>query len=677
MRFAQRKLAGLSMQIAGQIRLPVALDCLLLSLLVALCLTAGKGNNIGDNEGAEEEEEQCELDERRTYANFGFDTSGAGIDIIDDSPQVIEPVRPPVNRLGKLRELCNVREHGYMCEFADLCGNSSASQRRSYIYNGDYANEFEFPSFVQLRVAGGSTCSGVIVSDRHVATAAQCLVSHNKQIKPRRTHPSLVTVFAGALRGWPRPSDHRQEFQVARICFPNSLHLGSNLKEFTGNFAILKLASQIRFNERIQPACWPYRFRLKPKLTGPEAVCYLLGMGKAEPYKPLPNTPANSRKEGLNDLLIKWRVEVKKCDFNESTRAGFDSYCIKEHGGQGSRQTVTCPGDSGGPMLCRDSQNRHIVVGLISRVPTGCGPSEQTSLVKRLDQGLLEAKLTTASCASDYPTVPTKRRKCDKAIEGPLCVDQAVCGSTVGTPYRLGDEHVRPHEFPYFALVQVRGYSKICAAAIVSSTQVVTSSRCLFDSRGRKFAPSALQVLLGSPLHPRWPDENRQELQVASYCTSKRKMRTVFGHDGAAHEVATLTVGSALQFNERIQPACWPDKFRQFKRKAGCVMLGVERNETKIMKKTQWFVGHLNKAVLERNVCDGEDKGYMCFKANQANAGVCEDLGAPILCRDDSSQWVLWAVVQFPDNCIQGKKVVASEIDPTLDANLLTCKDDA
>ena len=239
---------------------------LLVSLKVGSLSGASKGHGTtsGELDSGEEEEEEEACEEMKPYANFGFDLTGTGINLVDgQNPpqpkrapgQPVQPNLPPhVITHPTSPETCDPQRHGYMCKFVKNCGNM-AQTRRGYIFNGQRAREAEFPSFVQLKTPDGRACGATIVTDWHVVTAAHCVVrqdTNHTRLKPPTLHHSLFTVFAGSIERWPRPDPHRQEYPVAKICVSKVFKFTPNVFVVRGDVAIIRVGRRIVFNERVQ-----------------------------------------------------------------------------------------------------------------------------------------------------------------------------------------------------------------------------------------------------------------------------------------------------------------------------------------------------------------------------------------------------------------------------------------
>lgn len=95
------------------------------------------------------------------------------------------------------------------------------------------------PYLVSLRYKGIHSCGGSILSDHVIVTAAHCLFFH--------TGPQSLTVAAGSSTRIPMSG---QELQVARYILHPLYKLGTH---YDYDVAIMVLAGQLSFNDRVQP----------------------------------------------------------------------------------------------------------------------------------------------------------------------------------------------------------------------------------------------------------------------------------------------------------------------------------------------------------------------------------------------------------------------------------------
>lgn len=280
---------------------------------------------------------------------------------------------------------CDHQRDGYLCKFYRTCGQSFLSSKAGYILHGTDVKPGEFPSFAQLvlRAEPGeetqdNVCSAVIVSDRHIATAAHCMVRKFVDLgdyaqKPVKfIKPSNIEVYVGEHRNIKFVLKDGRNFPARRVksyCVHSQYTIDS-LSVAGSDAALLTLEEPLRFDEFIQPACWPYDVD-KIDLSSSRSQCFQVGIGVSGWEPALGFT-------GIDKAIVqKMRIGAMSCP------AGLDAVCsrgIGRHSG-----AAACFGDSGGPALCfRKDTRQWTVVGLMSRfygaaLETPCPAGSETA----------------------------------------------------------------------------------------------------------------------------------------------------------------------------------------------------------------------------------------------------------------------------------------------------------
>lgn len=135
------------------------------------------------------------------------------------------------------------------------------------IINGKRPTYGEWPSFVRI----DEDCSGVLISDRQVLTAAGCITPIMRDNLPS------IKITLGDHQIWSVDEGEQVQQGVESICVSPKWLAGplENL-ERPYDFAVIRLREPVRLSEYVQPACLPpadrnARVHLKS--------CHLIGVG--------------------------------------------------------------------------------------------------------------------------------------------------------------------------------------------------------------------------------------------------------------------------------------------------------------------------------------------------------------------------------------------------------------
>ncbi|KAJ0172182.1 hypothetical protein K1T71_012155 [Dendrolimus kikuchii] len=235
------------------------------------------------------------------------------------------------------------------------CGLSTRAQGR--VSGARPANPREWPWMASITPEGFEQyCGGVLISDRHVLTAAHCT---------RRWKAEELFVRLGEY-DLQRTNDSRSyNFRVIEI----KQHEKYDVSSYYNDVAILKLHRPAVFNTYVWPICLP-----PPGLQLDDQPAIVIGWGALFFGGP------------TSDVLLEVTVPIwnhEKCADAFVDSIFDENICAGGHeGGKDS-----CQGDSGGPLMYQMSSGRWAVIGIVSW-GLRCGEPNHPGLYVRVESYL-------------------------------------------------------------------------------------------------------------------------------------------------------------------------------------------------------------------------------------------------------------------------------------------------
>ncbi|XP_053695626.1 CLIP domain-containing serine protease B15-like [Sabethes cyaneus] len=484
-------------------------------------------------------------------------------------------------------------------------------------------------------------CGGTILDKNTILTAGHCVRLPTGVIDSQH-----LSVQVGRNR-LHVADDRAQEHEADRIL----VHRGFNTGAVEHDIALIKLATDIKFTDYVQPVClWD---KGDDRLLIRDQEGTVVGFGA---------TGKASFSEVLNEARLPV-VDNQVCidsngDVFRQTLTS-NMYCAGRRDGVNA-----CNGDSGGGMFFLFG-DRWYVRGIVSFSPTigntgRCDPLEYvafTDVARYVDWIVqqLNSSFVEAPARSDvHPKLKL--------------LSQDICGLN---PYPFDKESDKPIflTYPWVGLLEytqqgVRERKTLCHAILISERYLVTAAQCVYNTKNYK--PTAIR--LGE--FDTSSSQDCDELDGHSICappTQTLNIETVTVHHQYnkprfANDVALIRLRQAADISqENVKPICLPlsKTLRSFKPptftrvgwKGSTTQPRVQRAEVTVVESvTCQRLYNENRVPLEKTF------RQICVERDAAAAGCVFDVSAAPLQAvqtvDGSPRYVLHGLLSFgPSKC--------------------------
>jgi secreted trypsin-like serine protease len=253
------------------------------------------------------------------------------------------------------------------------------------VYGGQDAKKRTWPWQVNLQKDNRHWCGGVLIDNMHVLTVAHRVQQDNGGVSARTNDPSRYKVVLGLHNTFKLNKGTPMTVQ--------SITIHPNFRGFSNNIAILKLASPVQFQSKINAACLPERE------AQPGAECFVTGWGE------------RGNNEDLSASNVLQQAKVPIVASSTCRQPSFWGDRIDDTmlcaGGQGAD---ACNGDGGGPLVCKRSDETWELHGLVAWGARECGVTNKPGVytnIFAMKNWILANIGSGASSAPASPAAPT------------------------------------------------------------------------------------------------------------------------------------------------------------------------------------------------------------------------------------------------------------------------------
>ncbi|KAF0303682.1 Transmembrane protease serine 9 [Amphibalanus amphitrite] len=383
------------------------------------------------------------------------------------------------------------------------------------VENPAYTGQFPWHVRLVAREPSGHQehrCSGLIVSQWHVLTAADCVWN---------TLPSQVFVRVADVR-ISVIDEGEHDYAVTDI----HVHHARDGAKLADNVALLRLAAPLVFSSHVQPACLPVP-------GAGHAIflqCEIAGWGRANSSDTLPNELRSDAVPLASDeFCTAPEVFADRFVRNRTVCSG-----PNRHG-----QLHSCRGDAGAGLTCLDQPaGRVIAYGLLSAADKqGCG--RRAGIYAKLS-GFVDWIMCHVKFDQEGGTGPRP----------PLCGMQApACGRTTFRPeLRSTRGAVRDGDLPWIVVVASdRPPRRPCTGVIVSARWILTAAECAPALTTLEVYPASEYFFRANPT-----------AQIPIPRIEIERIEHRANPDGHNHpqNLALLRTRQDITFSARVSPIC-------------------------------------------------------------------------------------------------------------------------
>ncbi|XP_011867326.1 PREDICTED: transmembrane protease serine 9-like [Vollenhovia emeryi] len=399
-------------------------------------------------------------------------------------------------------------------------------------------------------------CTGSIVTNRHVITAAHCIQLNLINLSPNEL---LIVLGRFNLNQWNEAGSVNRTVSSYMI-HPDYMRSLSRLSS-DSDLAIVTLKTPVEFSPLIRPIClWSQSIDLQNVVN---QIGYVVGWGKDESANYLEN-PRMVTASIVSHTTCHWSNHYfALLTSNRTFCAGFRN------------SSGPCKGDSGsGLVLFNNITGRYYLRGLVSQafgdLISPCDLQQYVVyvdvaqyvpwIVQQISTTELPSQPETTATPLPVPTLNTKRPS-HSTIATPIFerphYNEIDCGRPTFLPYLLdkGGMSSHPAQWPWLAAIFVPSANPQyrCPGSLLTTRHVIIAAHCLmWNVRTNDTVPAILlEVSLGRVIIQRHEGGSVYR-RIYSYTIHPDYAHTVTGDS----DLAILTLAEPVEFSPYIKPVC-------------------------------------------------------------------------------------------------------------------------